>query len=114
MCVWCVMQGRCQNKKKNVFFEFGISAQGGAAQQKFFNKFCVCVCVGLGFGSPLALFMPHFALPFECSASASPFFIISISFSTSLVSSYLTLLLTRLAQLCIKTISIYYIKKRKK
>lgn len=45
MCVWCVMQGRCQNKKKNVFFEFGISAQGGAAQQKFFNKFCVCVCV---------------------------------------------------------------------
>lgn len=73
VCVYvyaCVMQ-RCQKKI------FGILAQGGAAQQQqFLNKLLsvfVCVCVrvcvcGAWLGSPLALFMPHFALPFECSA----------------------------------------------
>lgn len=53
---------------------------------------CMCVCVGLGFDSPLALFMPHFALT---SASTSPFLYLRFPLSRSL-----SLLLTRLAHSC--------------
>lgn len=52
----------------------------------------VCVCVGLGFDSPLALFMPHFALT---SASTSPFHYLRFPLAISL-----SLLLTRLAHSC--------------
>lgn len=64
---------------------------------------CVCVCVGLGFDSPLALFMPHFALT---SASNSPFHYLRFPLAISLSLTH-----SPGAQLCIKAISIYYIKK---
>lgn len=44
-----------------------------------------CVCVGLGFDSPLALFMPHFALT---SASTSPFHYLRFPLAIFLSLSY--------------------------